>query len=268
MSKIVKCIIAIICLICHFSLNVYADNLNNYRSNSNWIETSKDYIDSKYATGDKFIVAYVRSDCGNCKYVGTNVLTEWMNSYSYTIYGVDVDSEGINNWARNVAGGGTVTLPLVAFVNKTEVVAFQGASEENIKLMNDTFIGFNKETPTDYVTPSIKVKSDSVYKHSIVTVVAEGTDVPEGYCLAIYDAEGNLVKKGNQYFAKYSFPNEISKSTFLNVVVVNDGGMTYKDTEGNEISQRIEITIKNGFFDNIVAFFKWLFKSNEITIAP
>ena len=134
--------------------------------------------------------------------------------------------------------------------------------------MNDTFIGFNKETPTDYVTPSIKVKSDSVYKHSIVTVVAEGTDVPEGYCLAIYDAEGNLVKKGNQYFAKYSFPNEISKSTFLNVVVVNDGGMTYKDTEGNEISQRIEITIKNGFFDNIVAFFKWLFKSNEITIAP
>lgn len=266
MKRIITLILSL-CLFLSISSFVFAET-NEYYDNVLWIKSTAAEINTMYDNGNKLIVVYYRTSCGNCKYLGDVLFNPWMNNYSQIIYGVNVDSEGINKWARDAAGGGAVSLPLVVFINNKELISIQGASEENIKLLNNTFIGFNKETPINTVTPGVKVKSDSVYKHSIVTVVAEGTDVPEGYCLTFYDAEGNLVKKGNQYFVKYSFPDEMSKATFLNVVIVKDDGIPYKNSEGNEIRQRIEITIKNGFFENIFAFFKWLFKSNEITIAP
>lgn len=258
----------IFCLISAFSADAVVNISNDYRKNANWIEVSKDCINSKYSTGDKFIVSFVRTECSNCKYIGTNVFTNWMNDYSCCIYGVDVDSEGINNWAREAAGGGTVSLPLVVFVNNRETVAIQGATDDAINLLNDTFLSYIKEDHNTKSTPIIKAKSDSIYKNSIVTVVAEGKDIPTGYYLAVYDTNGKLLKKGNRYFVKYSFPDEVSESTFLNVKIVNDDEMPYKDIEGNEISAKININIKNSFFDIVIGFFKWLFKSNEIIILP
>lgn len=261
-------LVSFIVLMLSLFINATADNSNVYLQNERWISSTMSNVESKYNSGDRFIVVFYRATCSNCKRLGAEVFTSWMNDYSYTIYGVDVDSEGINNWARASAGGGTVSLPLVVFINDKELIALQGASANTVDLLNETFASFIKEESPNETTPTIIVKSDSVYKGSSVTIVVKGTDIPDGYHLALYDLEDNILKHGNRFFINYSFPNEISKSTVLKVKILNVDGITYKDSEENEISERIEITIKNGFFDNIVAFFKWLFKSNEITIAP
>lgn len=258
----------IFCLISAFSADAVVNISNDYRKNANWIEVSKDCINSKYSTGDKFIVSFVRTECSNCKYIGTNVFTNWMNDYSCCIYGVDVDSEGINNWAREAAGGGTVSLPLVVFVNNKDLIALQGANDNTVDLMNETFIKFIKEENSVKSIPIINTKSDSVYKGSVVTIIAKVTDIPSGCRLAIFDKDGNLLEKGNQYFIKYTIPYKVKQSQTFVIKIVNNEGLSYHDKEGNEISENIEITVKNSFFDIIIAFFKRIFHSNEIIISP
>ena len=129
-----------------------------------------------------------------------------------------------------------------------------------------------KENPDQPDNPTanvnLVVKSGEVLKNSKVTVIAKATGVPEGYVLAIYDGGKNPVVKGDRNTVKYEIPNEVSSTKTLTVKVIDKDGNVQKDANGNELSKNIEIKVKTGFLNNIIAFFKKLFRSNAVTIEP
>ena len=111
----------------------------------------------------------------------------------------------------------------------------------------------------------IIVKSDTVYKNSYVTVVAKAENVPDGYVLAVYDGDKE-VAKGDKTSVTYK-AGEISADKTLTVKVVDADGNVQKDASGNDLAANIEIKVKTGFFDVIIAFFKKLFRMNAVTIG-
>ncbi len=52
------------------------------------------------------------------------------------------------------------------------------------------------------------------------------------------------------------------------VKVIDKDGNVQKDANGKDLSENIEIKVKSGFFNAIIAFFKKLFGSNKVTIEP
>ena len=114
----------------------------------------------------------------------------------------------------------------------------------------------------------LKVKSDEVYKNSKVTVIAKASNVPDGYVLAIYDGGNEPAAVGDNSSVKYEIPKEISATKTLTVKIIDKNGNVQKDASGKDLSENIEIKIKSGFLNAIIAFFKKLFGSNKVTIEP
>ena len=112
----------------------------------------------------------------------------------------------------------------------------------------------------------INVKSGEIYKNSNVTVIATASNVPEGYFVAIFD--GNKEKsRGDNKSVSYN-AGEISSDKTLTAKIVDAAGNVQKDATGNDLSKNIEIKVKTGFFDRIIAFIKKLFRSNKVIIEP
>jgi hypothetical protein len=123
---------------------------------------------------------------------------------------------------------------------------------------------------TDIILNNAKLNagSDEVYKNSKVTVTATAENVPEGYCLAVYDGGNEPVAKGSNKEVAYEVPDEIKADKTLTVKVVDENGNVPKNSEGKDLSENIEIKVKTGFIDIIIAFFKKLFRLNTVTIEP
>ncbi len=149
MKKILFIIFFLMCFPIILSISVNADNSNEYYNNTNWIETSKAEIDSKYNNREKFIVVFYRPECSKCKYIVAHVISHWMDDYSYTIYGVNVDNEIINEWVLNAINNKSANLPLVAFVDNKKVIVFSGAERETVEEMNKTFQKFSTSQYND-----------------------------------------------------------------------------------------------------------------------
>lgn len=113
----------------------------------------------------------------------------------------------------------------------------------------------------------IIVKSDEVYKNSVVTVVAKATGVPDGYVLAIYDGGTDPVAVGNKDSVEYKIPGELSGTRTLTVKVIDADKNVQKDASGNDLTANITISIKSGFFNAIIAFFRKLFRANAVTVS-
>ena len=86
-----------------------------------------------------------RESCGNSKYVGAKVLTDWMDVYGKDVYGVDVDAkDGVPSFVWTALGKTSATLPFVAFVRGGEVQAFspEGDMDAFVDTINDAFFAF------------------------------------------------------------------------------------------------------------------------------
>lgn len=111
------------------------------------------------------------------------------------------------------------------------------------------------------------VSSKEVYLRSFVTVTASADRVPDGCCLAIYE-DGKLKTKGDYKSVTYEIPDEITADKTLSVKIVDRNNTVQKDAGGKEISEKIEIKVKTGFFNMIIAFLRMLFGLNKVTIKP
>ncbi len=114
----------------------------------------------------------------------------------------------------------------------------------------------------------INVKSDEVYKNSKVTVTATAENVPEGYYLAVYDSGNEPVAKGDNKAVNYEIPGKVASDKTLTVKVVDADNNTQKDGNGKDLTAEINIKVKTGFFDILIAFFKMIFGMNKVTIKP
>jgi hypothetical protein len=112
------------------------------------------------------------------------------------------------------------------------------------------------------------VKSGEVYKNSKVTVIAKATGVPEGYVLAVYDGGNTPVATGDKDRVEYEIPKVVSKTKLLTVKVIDKDDNVQKNANNEELSENIEIKVKSGFFNLIIAFFRRLFRMNSVTIEP
>lgn len=111
------------------------------------------------------------------------------------------------------------------------------------------------------------VKSDEVYKNSKVTVTAKADNVPDGYILALFDG-GKEIARGDKTSVTCELSELVAQDKTLTVKVVDSAGKVQKDGNGKELSAKIEIKVKTGFFDVLIAFFKKLFGANKVTIKP
>ena len=118
----------------------------------------------------------------------------------------------------------------------------------------------------EYAHPiTINVKaSTSVDYRSKVTVTAKASGVPGKYYLAIY--EGNTLReKGTNSIVSYTpkdsngNPLELKNDITLDVKVVDKNGIIQKDSNGNNLTERMVIRVNSGFFDKFIAFFRGLF---------
>lgn len=114
----------------------------------------------------------------------------------------------------------------------------------------------------------INVKSSATVDYrSTVTVTATASGLPEGYVLAVY--EGSTLKaKGSATSVSYNAGELMGNKTFT-VKVVNSGNTPQKDSSGKEVNKTVEVKVKSGFFDKLIAFFRNLFGSlPKVEIKP
>ncbi|MBR2731251.1 MAG: leucine-rich repeat protein, partial [Clostridia bacterium] len=182
------------------------------------------------------------------------------------------DANGGTGAPSNQIGCGNVTISYTRPVRSG--YTFSGWSENSaataaqfqpgavFSLVNDTtlYAVWEKISVPDNPTASakIRVRSDSVFKNTKVTVVAKATGVPDGYVLAIYDGGNDPVATGSRDSVRYTFREEVSSAKTLTVKVIDANGNVQKDANGKDLSEKIEITVKTGFFNAIIAFFRKL----------
>ncbi len=148
MSIVKKSISVILCIVLVLgSAFVIASADGSYRDNARWTEITKSEADSRYNSGEKFIVVFFRNDCTNCQSVGNNVLTTWMDTYSYNIYGVNADVNGISDWVITKLKTTAVTLPAVCFVQNKDAVIYTGADKASVDGMKAKFYDFAGISP-------------------------------------------------------------------------------------------------------------------------
>ena len=89
--------------------------------------------------------------------------------------------------------------------------------------------------------------------------------MPQGYTLVIY--EGNTpVASGNNTSVSYRIPGGISSGKTYTVRIIDEEKNPQKDGGGNELTATITVTVKQGLWNNIIAFFRKLFGMNKVTI--
>lgn len=101
--------------------------------------------------------------------------------------------------------------------------------------------------------------SRTVDYKSNVTITATATNVPAGYYLAIYEG-GSLKAKGDNSKVSYNAGTMTQGKTFT-VKVIDGSGKVQSDSNGNALQKNVEVKVKSGFFDKLIAFFKGLFGS-------
>ncbi|MBR2731115.1 MAG: InlB B-repeat-containing protein, partial [Clostridia bacterium] len=124
----------------------------------------------------------------------------------------------------------------------------------------------NSANPTANAVLNVKASASVEYRAD-VTIKATATGVPAGYVLAVYD--GNTqVAKGDNASVSYHVGNMKAGKTY-DVKVVDANGNVQQDGSGNDLSKSCAISVNDGFFAKIIAFFKGLFGAlPKITIEP
>ncbi len=90
------------------------------------------------------------------------------------------------------------------------------------------------------------------YGHTLM-LYADVTDKPDGAQVYWY-VDGELVCKSQNFEFNYE-----SGTKYVTAVLVDEMGNVYRDANGNELSDSQVVTIKTGFFQKLILFFKNLF---------
>ena len=146
-----------------------------YFENSRFHVKSKAELTAMYNNKEKFVLYCFRKTCGNSQYIWTNVVTGWCDTYGKDIYGTDVDSIGIPNFVWNACEGGTVNLPVIAFVDGDDVTVFTNTSG-NTQLrsqIEEKFFDFYKIAPPEKenITYRYKVTFHQTEARTMLTAV-------------------------------------------------------------------------------------------------
>ena len=99
-------------------------------------------------------------------------------------------------------------------------------------------------------------------------ILTAPSNVPKEYFIAIYDGSSTPVAIGDNKSVTYELPELVAQNKTLTVKIIDADKKVQKNGEGKELSAKIEIKVKTGFFDNLIAFFKKLFGANKVTIKP
>ena len=120
-------------------------------------------------------------------------------------------------------------------------------------------------TETPVIDAKLNAKSSTTVDYrSKVNITATASGVPDGYFLAIYSGN-NLLEKGTKDKVTYTpkdsnnKPIELKSDTTYTVKVIDSKNTVQKDSNGKDLAANVEIKVKQGFFDKLIAFFKGLF---------
>ena len=117
------------------------------------------------------------------------------------------------------------------------------------------------DNPTSSATLNVRASSTVSYR-SNVTITATAENVPDGYSLIICEGNAQLAK-GDNKSVSYNV-GELCESRAFTIKVVDSSGNIQKDGNGTELSKTCTVTVKNSFFNRIVAIFKALFRKLPI----
>ncbi|MBR0120258.1 MAG: hypothetical protein IJM10_00580, partial [Clostridia bacterium] len=118
--------------------------------------------------------------------------------------------------------------------------------------------------PNPTASAKLNAKSSTTVDYrSKVNITATASGVPDGYFLAIYSGN-TLLEKGTKDKVSYTpkdnnKPAELKSDTTYTVKVIDGKNTVQKDSNGKDLAANVEIKVKQGFFDKLIAFFKGLF---------
>ena len=131
------------------------------------------------------------------------------------------------------------------------------------KVITDIDIAY----PCNKTVISVATSKSVDYKSKVV-IKATATNVPDGYCLAIY-VNGKQAATGDNIEVTYTV-NQITSDLNYTVKVVDSNGNVQKDASYNDLTEDGgKIACDSSFIKKLVAFFKGLFGSlPTVTVKP
>ncbi len=133
-------------------------------------------------------------------------------------------------------------------------------------VQNHTFVGGNvcvcgfKKT----VDSTVKIKNNSGSKTinygETLKLMSTVTDKPANAKIYWY-IDGELKGEGEIFEVKFE-----SGTKIITVKLVDANGVVYQNANGEEISESENVTVKAGFFQKLISFFKNLFRMNRIVV--
>ena len=154
-------------------------------------------------------------------------------------------------WARN---------------SNSTTAQYQPGSTFSLNENTTLYAVWQKSNSPSNPTASAKLNAKSsttVDYRSKVNITATASGVPDGYFLAIYSGN-TLLEKGTKDKVSYTpkdnnKPAELKSDITYTVKVVDGKNAVQKDSNGKDLTANVEIKVKQGFFDKLIAFFKGLF---------
>lgn len=219
----------------------------------------KTALSSKDTGYDTVIVEGASNKDVSLTYSDNNIIAEGITNADekITVFTHNTDSESytVDSGYRNV----------LISTDKSDNVEIKGSSKNDGNY--DVTIGRkeSEEPVNPTASAKLKVKSSATVDYrSKVNITATASGVPKGYYVAIYDGK-KLLEKGDNTKVVFApedsngKPLELKNDKTYTVKIIDAKGNVQKDANGKDLTSKIEIKVKQGFFDKFIAFFKGLF---------
>ncbi len=149
-EKMIALIMCAVMLICIAPLSGLV-SAEEYYVNSRFHVKTQDELNAMYNNNEKFILFCFRQTDGNSQFIWSKVITEWCDTYEIDIYGTDVDASGIPMFVWNAFGGGSISLPVIVFVDGDDVTVYpnSGGTTQLKSQIEEKFFDFYEITPPE-----------------------------------------------------------------------------------------------------------------------
>lgn len=191
----------------------------------------------------------------------------YAGSWDYTITGTALEIHPVYTpvtyYATFVADG--VQVGKVSFTVETEAITpppvpqkpgYTAAWSDFTLGIGDLTVEAVYTNPTAQAHLFVKSSAEVDYR-TRVTVTAEATGVPKGYDLALYEGNKELAR-GNNKTVSCDVGELTAEKQFV-VKIIDKDGRLQKDGSGTPLAKSILVTVRTGFLQRLVGFFKGLF---------